>query len=308
MNYHISIIASLTLVLVSTGVISVHAFELKKLVPSPSELTGFKVTEDPRHYNRENLWDYMNGGAPGYLAYGFKEMVTFHVMKMENGPEVAVDVYDMGDSLNAFGIYSVERLPDGRDAPYGIDGFKSDKMLAFWQGSYYVKLRAYDATPETAQSLSLLAQVITQKLPKEGGRPPLLSIFPEKGKLERSERYLRRDVLGQDYFTNGYRVEYGKDGSTYQVFLICGNSAEETKGNFQEYLAFMETVGTPSREDLKIGEQAFAGAHDFYGTVLFARKGAHIIGVLGLDSTQSAQEIIAVMFSRLAGMTEKGGS
>lgn len=300
MRYHISILVSFTLVLIGTRVITINAEELKSLIPLSSELTGFKITEKPEYYNRENLWDYMNGGAPGYLAYGFKEMVTFGIMNMKNRLEFVIDIYDMGDGLNAFGIYSVEKLPDGRDAECGIDGFQSDKVLFFWQDSYYVKLMAYDATPKTAQSLSLLAQVITQKIPKKGSRPHLFSIFPEKGKFKKSERYIRRDVLGQDYFTNGYSVEYEKDGSKYQVFLICGDNAKETKQNFQKYLTFIKTAGGKlTDEHFKVGEQAFVGTHNFYGMVFFARKGAYIVSVLGLDNWQVAQKIITVMFSRL---------
>jgi hypothetical protein len=300
MKYRASIITAVVFVYVAASAVTINATELKNLIPSSNEIAGFKISKKPEYYNQENLWDYMNGGAPGYLAYGFKEMVTFGVMNLKNSLEYVIDVYDMGSSLNAFGIYSTERLPSGRDAECGVDSFQSDKILFFWQDSYYVKIMVYGLTSEKAKSLNFLAQVIAQKIPKKGTRPHLLSIFPEKGKFKKSERYIRRDVLGQEYFTNGYSAEYEKNASKYQIFLICADSLEETRQDFQKYRNYLKTVGSITDERMQLGEQAFVGTHNYYGMVLFARRGASIIGILGLDDRQAAQKIIKLMISRLA--------
>ena len=136
-------IIAASLLLLVTGR-TLHATELKNLIPSSPELTGFTITHDVEYYTRENLWDYMNGGAPGYLAYGFEEMVTLQVKNLKNHSEIVVDMYDMGNHLNAFGIYSVERVPGGRDLAFGVDSFHYDTTLCFWQDKYYVKLMSYD--------------------------------------------------------------------------------------------------------------------------------------------------------------------
>ena len=300
MKYRTAIITSLAVVFLAASGVTINATELKNLIPSSNEIAGFKISKKPEYYNQENLWDYMNGGAPGYLAYGFKEMVTFGVMNLKNRLEYVIDVYDMGSSLNAFGIYSTERLPDGRDTECGVDSFQSDKILFFWQDSYYVKIMAYGLTSEKAKSLTFLAQVIAQKIPKKGTRPHLFSLFPEKGKFKKSERYIRRDVLGQEYFTNGYSAEYEINASKYQIFLICADGLEETRQDFQKYRNYLKTVGSITDERMQLGEQAFAGTHNYYGMVLFARRGAYIIGILGLDDRQAAQEIIAGIISGLA--------
>ena len=278
---------------------TIHATELKTLIPSSREFTDFKITHNVEYYTEENLWDYMNGGAPGYLAYGFEEMVTMQVKNLKNHIEVGIDIYDMGNHLNAFGIYSVERVPDGRDLDFGVDSYQYDTTLCFWQDKYYVKLMSYDMKPETAQSLSSLATLITQKMPKKGEPPYLFSIFPVEGRLKKSERYIKCDVLGQAYFTDGYSVEYDNDSNQYKIFLIRNEDPLETKQNFHKYLDFIKTIGQITDENIKIGEQAFAGTHNFYGRVLFARKGLYIIGVVNFDNKNSAQNIINLMFSRL---------
>ena len=291
-------IIAASLLLLVTGR-TLHATELKSLIPSSPDLTGFTITHDPEQYTKENLWDYMNGGAPGYLAYGFEEMVTLQVKNLKNHSEIVVDMYDMGNQLNAFGIYSVERIPEGRDLTFGVDSFQYDTTLCFWQDKYYVKLMSYDMQPETAQSLSHLAALITQKMPKKGEPPHLLSIFPAEGRVKKSERYIKCDVLGQAYFTDGYSVDYDNGNNQHKIFLIHGKDPQEAGKNFHTYRDFIKTIGQITDEDIKIGDQAFAGTHNFYGRVLFARTGSYIIGVVSFNKQKSAQDTINLMFSRL---------
>ena len=290
-------IISASLLLLVTGR-TLHATELKRLIPSSPDLTGFTITHDPEQYTKENLWDYMNGGAPGYLAYGFEEMVSLQVKNLKNQSEIVVDMYDMGNQLNAFGIYSVERIPEGRDLTFGVDSFLYDTTLCFWQDKYYVKLMSYDMQPETAQSLSRLAALITRKMPTKGEPPHLFSIFPAEGRVKKSERYIKCDVLGQAYFTDGYSVDYDNNNQ-HKIFLIHGKDPQEAGKNFHTYRDFIKTIGQITNEDMKIGEQAFAGTHTFYGRVLFARTGPYIIGVVGFDKQSSAQDTINRMFARL---------
>jgi hypothetical protein len=291
-------IFAVSLLLLVTGR-TLHATELKGLIPSSSEVTGFTITHDVEQYTKENLWEYMNGGAPGYLAYGFEEMVTLQVKNLNNHLEIVVDIYDMGNHLNAFGIYSVERIPAGRDLEFGVDSFQYDTTLCLWQDKYYVKLMSYDMKPETAQSLSNLATLITQKMPKRGEPPHLFNIFPAEGRVKKSERYIKGDVLGQAYFTDGYSVDYDNDNNHHKIFLIHSKDLQEARKNFNTYLAFIKTIGQITDEDITVGEQAFAGTHNFYGRVLFARKGLYIIGVVSFDKQSRAEDTINLMFSRL---------
>lgn len=272
---------------------------LKQHIPSSPELTGFTITHDPAYYTRETLWDYMNGGAPGYLAYGFEEMATLQVKSLTNHSEMTVDIYDMGSHLNAFGIYSVERIPGARDLPFGAESFHYDTTLCFWQDRYYVKLMAYEMKPETVQSLSAVAALITRKLPKGGETPPLLSVLPQEGRVKNSERYIKSDVLGQAYFNDGYSVEYEKGNRKHTIFLINGKDPREAGNNFQTYRSFIKTIGQITEEAIRLGDEAFAGTHTFYGRVLFARKGSFIVGVVGLHQQNRAHDTVRLIFSRL---------
>lgn len=305
MQSRIPLLTSLVLIVVFSLVSSTKAEKLQRVIPLASELAGYRITEGPTYYNRVNLWQYINGSAPGYLAYGFKEMVTFIVLHQGDNHEIVIDIYNMGTSQNAFGIFSVERPTAGRDIALGVDGFQSEATLFFWQDTYYVKLSADEVTPQTTASLPLLAQIIAQKIPQKGERPRLFAIFPKKGQVQKSQRYLRRDVLGQDYFTNGYSIDYHEADHKYQILLINAENSQKAKQNFQKYFTFLKTVAPITPEQPTPGLQAFAGTHNYYGKVFFARQGAYIIGALGLDNQQAARDIISAMFVRLTAITSK---
>ena len=117
--------------------------------------------------------------------------------------------------------------------------------------------------------------------------------------MKKSERYIKCDVLGQAYFTDGYSVDYDTTTSQHKIFLIHSKDSREAQQNFHTYRVFIKTIGQITDEDIKIGEQAFAGTHNFYGRVLFARKGLYIIGVVSFDKQSSAEDTINLMFSRL---------
>jgi len=127
---------------------------LQERIRSKGEPADFRITEKPVTYNRDTLWEYINGGAVGYLAYGFKEAITYTTAHHESGLEFVVDIYDMGRQIHAYGIYSLERSQEGVAVEWGCDGILYGNALYFWQDRYYVKIMAYDVAQETDKLLS----------------------------------------------------------------------------------------------------------------------------------------------------------
>ena len=62
-------------------------------------------------YNRDTIYKHINGGAELYLAYGFKEVLVRKYLG-PNNIEMVLDIYDMGNSMDAFGVFSTEREDD----------------------------------------------------------------------------------------------------------------------------------------------------------------------------------------------------
>jgi hypothetical protein len=275
------------------------AEDLKERIRMKWELADFRIAEKPVTYYRDTLWEYINGGAVGYLAYGFKEAITFTTTHHESGLEFVVDIYDMGKQVHAYGIYSLERSQEGVAVEWGSDGLLYGSALYFWQNRYYVKIMAYDIAQETDKLLSKIAGSISRKLPDVGASPKQLAVFPENGRIKNSDRYIKTDVLGQDYFHDGFRMEYDRKGQRYTIYLIEGTTREKTALNLNKYRAYLNEMSKSGNERTGVGEQAFTGKDSFYGPVILSRKNRFIIGVFGLPDATAARNIIQTMLGKL---------
>src|SRR5512133_2305471 len=85
------------------------------------ELKGYKKVTSYPVFTPENLWDFINGAADNYLAYGFADL---HVAEYKKGKDVIkLEIYRHGDTTLAFGIYSSERSPTFRFVNLGAQGY-----------------------------------------------------------------------------------------------------------------------------------------------------------------------------------------
>src|SRR4030065_1838222 len=76
---------------------------LRSLVP---ELKGWSLTEPPATFLPGTLFEYIDGAAENYLSYGFRELIVGNYKKGKSTASLTVEVYDMGDDLRAYGVYS----------------------------------------------------------------------------------------------------------------------------------------------------------------------------------------------------------
>jgi hypothetical protein len=275
------------------------AEDLKERIFSNWTLIDFRIKEKPVAYNRDTLWEYINGGAVGYLGYGFREAITFTTAHNESGLEFIVDIYDMGKPVHAYGIYSLERSPEGVAVRLACDGRLYGDALYFWQERYYVKVMVHNVAQEADKLLPKLADFISRMLPNPGSLPKQLSVFPKEGRIKDRDQYIKADVLGQDYFHDGFRMEYELKGRRYIIILIEGASREETIHNLNRYRIYLNEINKPVNALTDLGEQAFTGKDSFYGPVIFLRKNRFIVGVLGHPDQMAAINLIQIMLRKL---------
>lgn len=273
----------------------IYTVELNKFIPQKSELGIFEMREEPATYTPENLWNYINGAAPGYLAYGFKELITFILYYPKDSTEYAIDIYEMTDSLNAFGIYSKESDPEGKKILFTRNGFITGNVLYFWQNRYYIKLIAYDESCETPGLLNQLGEIISKKLPLKGSTPNIFSIFPSSGKIAKSACFLPVNVLGQDYFKNGFIVDYSVKADKFKILFLNETDLEKAKSNFQKFFKYINETGKVLITKKKSGNESFIGIDDYYGKIHFCRNDATLFAVIGLDDQNMTQSIIEKM-------------
>lgn len=112
-----------------------------------------------------------------YLAYGFKKFATKEY-KNHNSLSIMVEVYDFGNSKNAYGIYSFDTT--GSKMDIGNDASYSYGILRFWKGHLFVRVVAQEEYRQLEKSIVQFARAIDQKINIAGERPHLLTKIPQE--------------------------------------------------------------------------------------------------------------------------------
>ncbi|MCE5250810.1 hypothetical protein LLG96_11380 [bacterium] len=272
---------------------------LDGFIISDSDATGFTLTGTPAYYRPESLWNHIDGGALPYLDYGVGDVMTYRGAYGPDSTVIVVDIYDMADSLGAFGIYSSERFPDYTYIDIGIEGYLAETALCFWKDRYYVKVFFAEEELSDTSLLEPFARAVDDRIPDGGGMPRDFSVFPTEYRLERTEAYIAKNVLGQEYLRNAFVVSYRRGDKEYQLFLINGENPEEAEKSFTAYRNFLNEYGEIDKTPVNIGDEAFTGRESWYGTIVAARTGKYILISAGLSDIDSVRAVFESMVTGL---------
>jgi hypothetical protein len=246
---------------------------LRGLVP---EIATWALAEDIQVYLPESLFEYINGAAESYLSYDFRELLVAQFERPEAEATVTLEIYDMGNSLNAFGIFSAERYPENRTIPVGDAAYIESEALNFLAGRYYVKLLGFGAGEETESVLKTFGEAVSSRARPAGGIPELFRAMPVRGLVPRSEKFIRKNFLGYEFLRNGYVASYKVDDREIECFVIETGSEEEAETMESRFLDSLA-------EDRQVPEKIALGyrVKNRYAQNLFlGRMGRHLYGVV----------------------------
>ena len=243
------------------------------------ELSGYKKNTDFQVFTPDNLWDFINGAAETYLAYGF---VDLHVAEYKKGKNIIkLEIYRQSDHLTAFGIYSTERSSSFNYMKLGAQGYIAEGVVNFFKGNYYVKLRTYSKSEKTLQAIQSLALRTAEMLEGSADMPPVLSLFPEAGKKVNEEMYINESVLGHKFLNHAYKANYESGPDNFSVFIFDCKTPEEAWKSAESYLT---STGTDALESSS-GKYVLADGYN--GTVFLAWKENKIVAISGLSKDQA---------------------
>ncbi len=164
----------------------------------PDEIQGWILREKIETYDRETIFNYIDGAGEVYLAYGFQKVFVYHYSKTDE-PEITVEIFDMGSDEDAFGVFSYSREEEETGIGQGYE-FRGN-LLCSWQGHYYICVLADRGTDETENVIPSLAETIDRKLPASGSKPKLIGFLPAEGLVSQNVRYLHTfPCLNYHYF------------------------------------------------------------------------------------------------------------
>ena len=271
---------------------------LTEFLPSAEKAEGWKLVGQARTFVADNLWEYINGGAEGYLVYNFEAVVTADYETEDGSLQAVMDIYKMADRLCGFGIFATERAYDARNLDIGSEGYLTENALHFWQGPYYVKITAFETG--AGEKLEKLARAVAGSLDAASGMPEQLEAFPGEGLIDESQRYLARDVLGHSELKNGFTADYKLADKEFKAFFILHDNTEMAQRSFIVYREFMEKYGKNVEFNAGAEVPLFTAEDSYYGTVVAMQSGKAVLGILGLDDPELVNRYLQQMATMLS--------
>ncbi len=166
-----------------------YAMNLSKLLPE--EIDRWSPQRPDETYDRDTIFDYMNGAGEIYVAYGFQKLLV-REYGMAEEPRIVAELYDMTTSEDAFGIYSHDT--DGKPIELGQNAVYAGGLLRFWKDRYFLRLLAERETAETKAVLMEMGAYIAKAIQKSGSLPRIIELLPKKGLLADQVKYFHNHI------------------------------------------------------------------------------------------------------------------
>jgi len=175
-----------------------HANTLKDLgARLPKQLRGWKAEPKDRLYDEKTIYGYIDGGAELYKAYNMRQCLSRRYTTA-NGPSIILDIFDMGTSNDAFGVFTHDT--DGNAMDLGQDARYRSGWLSFWKHRYFVSIYMEEETAAAEKAVKALGREVAARIAKKGFRPRILQKLPPEGLVSGSIRYLHHPIVLNYHF------------------------------------------------------------------------------------------------------------
>jgi hypothetical protein len=209
---------------------------LETLLPADGSISGWDAPDTVLTYDRENLYNLVDGQADAFFAYGFEQVA---VQRYQNtaGARLNVEIWQLANSADAYGLFHSGIA--GQPASIGVEGDSDPgRRLAFWQERYFVSVTATEAIPD--ETLWTFAKEIAKRLPSGGEPPAIVKRLPAEGFVEGSALFFHEEIsiqmeiwlggeniLGLSQATNGIVARYAWGDQKARLLLIEYPAATE---------------------------------------------------------------------------------
>jgi len=163
----------------------------------PGKIMGWSAESKDRFFDEKTIFDYIDGAGEVYRAYNMRWCLSRRYI-IPNGPAMVLDIFDMGASEDAFGVFTHDR--DGKVLDVGQDALYRPGWLSFWKDRFFVSIFMEAETPDTEKAVNDLGMAVASHITGKGAKPRIVSQLPPDGLQARSVRYLHHPVVLNYHF------------------------------------------------------------------------------------------------------------
>jgi hypothetical protein len=248
-----------------------HAEQLDALSGAlPSQIGIWTAEPQDRMYDAETIFSYIDGAGEVYRAYNMQSCLSRRYTS-PNVPAIVLDIFDMGSSEDAFGVFTHDR--DGKSVDLGQGALYRPGWLSFWKGRFFVSIYTEEETEATKEAISELSRAVASLVKEQGPEPGILLKLPPEGLQSRSIRYLHHHtLLNYHYYladanilnlgpaTDAVLAEYQRSGKRARLLLVSypdGKKAAEAQKNL--LLHYLPEAKSTAAVQLEDGNWSAAG-------------------------------------------------
>jgi hypothetical protein len=257
----------------------------EKALPADEAKTipGFRQIGRARHYTKDNLYEHVNGHAEYFIGAGFAGLSIMEYTPADSKAsqaELQAEVFDMGNSIQAFGVLSDEAGDSAKPVSVGTMAFGNPGGINFIRGRYYVKITAYN--PKAP--LLRFAREFSSTLPSSPAGKDSFDIFtrlPDLGKVNKT-RFVKEGYRGLDFLRNVIEREYSSGDKKITVALMTGN-AQQVKALQSSFFDYFRKSGMQYEKAVKDGLEFYRVTDKYEGNWFLIPSPDAIFGVFGTE-------------------------
>ena len=292
------------------GVLQKNAFlpELNKKQPSPQLSPnasfvplpeGVQPLTSTETFDARNLSDKINGKAELYLSAGFTRLVSQR-FRDEREADLWMEafVYDMGNSQNAFSVFSAQRREDAEPLGLAQHAYRTPNALFLTHGRYYLEIIASKASGQVQQPVKLMAETFIHNTPAKIATVNEAELFPKQELVKNSMVLIASNAFGFDGFDKIYTAEYEFDQQRLMAYLSHRKTPVEANELASDYSEFLLAYGGQNIElQLPIKGARLIEILDTYEIVF--SQGSYLAGIREAATIHQAKTLAIRLYHRI---------
>ncbi|MBI5750121.1 MAG: hypothetical protein HZA00_13465 [Nitrospinae bacterium] len=274
---------------------------IANLMPDMAGEGQWKTEGEVRCYKGEELFDYMDGGAELYHAYGFKRACVQDYKKGEN--LYTMEIYEMENSPKAFGIYSLDR--QGEHPSIKQDATYQDGSLNIWKDRYYIRIFISQKGSNIKEEIQSLGEKAVSQIKSEGEMPSLVKLIPAGAKRDTASSFWQMIPLNNIFFIsheNLLKLTGDSEGVTFlyqtlrqaqdegkgdiRIILIHYSDSKQAKDSFEKFISgYFSQPSSPKGGDEYKGRKGEK-------TVIAMVKDNYLLLSAGVDEAETNKALL----------------
>ena len=265
-------------------------------LPSPE----WQMEGQPYGFVPQNLYEYINGEAEFFIAFSFIKLTGANYTSVAGGKDtVTIDIYNMGNKLNAFGVFQSKTGGQASALSLGAASMGSDGYLAFYKDRFFVEIQAYITREKEKHILETTAANISAHLPGDNTPPSELFYLPEKNRVAGSERYIKGGILGHAFLDRGLVCNYRIQGQKVTAFVVMLPSPQDAVHAVEQHRSFFLKSGKECLSLDGFGKYGFVSEEPYHQKIMETQVGAFVAGVYDLQTLEAGESLLLDMVTIL---------